>query len=321
MNLIEAFEKVKVNGFYSPADQVIESAISKLFFYGNRVFKVYKCEKYFFGDFSSPEFRREFYQEDFHWNHVMAPEIYTALKGVEEANGVYKRTDLKRAKDFYIEMRKVDASKNLTNLLGAKQVSPEDLEKITIEMALRVQNLSQSAKEKLRPLTKRGLFDLLRADLKDIRQFAYTADPKLPKAKSDEVMDALEDVCLKEEYFKNFDSENLSIALDNHSDNILFLQGSVEFIDIMPPKENWRVTDPYYNICRPATDVTVISGPEGAEAMYQAYEKIAPGIPNSVKTIYEIRSSMIRAPYFYILDKPDLAQKYLSFAESKLQTL
>lgn len=321
MNLIEAFEKTKVSGFYSETDQVIESAISKLFFYGDRVLKVYKYEKYFFGDFSSPSFRKEFYQEDFHWNHAMAPRVYVALKSVKEMGDGYEQANLDNAKDFYIEMKKIDVEKNLTNLLFAKQVSRADLEKIATEMTIRIQNLTRDEKEKLKPLAKRGWFDLLQEDLEDLRHWAYMADPKLPKIKVDELMDILEKAFGEEEYFKNFDSENLSIALDNHSDNILLLNGDVEFLDIMPPKENWRITDPYFNICRPAVDVMVIGTPDEAKAMYRVYEKIAPTVPSRVKTIYEIRSSMIRAPYFYFLGKPDLAKKFLDFTEAKLQTL
>lgn len=321
MNLIEAFEKTKVSGFHSETDQIIESAISKLFFYGDRVLKVYKYEKYFFGDFSSHSFRKEFYQEDFRWNHAMAPRIYVALKGVKEIGDGYEQVNLDNAKDFYIEMKKIDIEKNLTNLLFVKQVSRADLEKIATEMTIRIRNLTRNEKEKLKLLAKKGCFDLLQEDLEDLRHWAYMADPKLPRIKSDELMNVLEKAFREEEYFKNFDSENLSIALDNHSDNIFLLNGNVEFLDIMPPKKNWRITDPYFNICRPAVDVMVIGTSNEAKVMYHAYEKIAPTVPSRVKTIYEIRSSIIRASYFYFLEKPDLAKKYLDFTEVKLQTL
>ena len=108
MNLIEAFEQKLVNGFEDKTpDKIIETIVSKIFFYGEDVYKVYKYEKFFFGDFTDKNFRENFYREDFYWNNVTAPRIYLSLKPVKSIGGKYKIVD-SEPEDFFIEMKKFD---------------------------------------------------------------------------------------------------------------------------------------------------------------------------------------------------------------------
>lgn len=321
MNLIQAFDQKLVEGLVTPPDKIIETVVSRLYFYGDKVCKVYKYEKAFFGDFSSLEFRRNFYEEDFGWNHIMSPDIYLALQCVKKSDSQYKLANFSEAEDFYIEMKKIDVEKNLTNLILARQINENDLKKITAEMTLRIQNLTNSRKDKMTALFQRGWADLHREDIEDLRNLCYMVDLQLPKSKTDEIIDVLENATRENDYFQDYNLNNLSLMIDNHSDNIIFFNGKVEFIDILPPKENWRVGDPYFNICRPAVDVAVLWSEEKADLMYQTYEQIVNSVPPAVKTNYEIRSAMIQVSYFYMLNKPELAEKYLKFTEQKISSL
>lgn len=132
MNLIEAFDKNLIESFNKPADKIIETIVSRLYFYGDKVYKVYKYEKFFFGDFGSPDFRKKFYREDFLWNHIMAPHVYSALRGVIKTGDKYEIAKLSGADDFFIEMKKFDDNKNLTNLLIQKNISDTDIERIIV---------------------------------------------------------------------------------------------------------------------------------------------------------------------------------------------
>ena len=78
MELIESFEKGLVSDFGMP-EKVVETAISKLFFFPSRVIKVYKPGEYFFANLSNKESRRKFFEDDFFWNHAFAPETYLRL--------------------------------------------------------------------------------------------------------------------------------------------------------------------------------------------------------------------------------------------------
>src|SRR4030042_4195619 len=143
MNLIQAFEKNLIEDFntFSP-DKVVETIVSKIFFYGDKVYKIYKYEKFFFGDFSDQDFRKKFYNEDFYWNNTMAPHVYLSLWGVKKNSDKYRLTNLSEAEDFFIEMKKFDDDKNLTNLLLKKNMGEEDLAKIVSDMTSRIKKLT-----------------------------------------------------------------------------------------------------------------------------------------------------------------------------------
>lgn len=111
------------------------------------------------------------------------------------------------------------------------------------------------------------------------------------------------------------------MAIDANCDNILILTNKIGFLDILPPKENWRVADKFFTICRVTTDVAALLGREKANIMYEAYKNFA-GLPSeNVKIIYEIRSALIQAAYRYALEQPNLAQKYLQFMDQRLRDL
>ena len=143
------------------------------------------------------------------------------------------------------------------------------------------------------------------------------ADPQYPKAKTDKMVKVLEDALGKEKYFTHFKNSDLSVAIDNHSDNILFSDGKLGFIDIFSPRDIWRIVDPFYNICRLATDVAVLKNRDYANVMYDQYKKIMPPGPESVKTIYELKAALIKGPYLSILKRSEEAEKYFSFINQR----
>lgn len=296
MNLIEAFEKK------SP-DKTIETIISKVFFFGDKVLKVYKYEKFFFGDFASFEFRKDFYTEDFSQNQIMAPEVYLFLHEVEQGGQV----------DFFIEMKKFDDNNNLTNLLLQKRIDKNKIGIIAKEMVLRLKKLTEFKKERYKDYFKNKLLDIQLADLESDRNLLYLIPDSVPKEKIDGIIDAAKQASAEDFYYKNFDSENLSILIDNHADNVVLLDGRVQFIDVLPPKESWRVGDINFVICRLATDASVLGSKELASAVYKNCEPM----PEKIKFIYEIRSALIQAWCFYSVNKPEIAKEYLKFAEER----
>ncbi|MEK7658283.1 MAG: hypothetical protein AAB352_00260 [Patescibacteria group bacterium] len=321
MNLIEAFDKNLISWLDGPPDKIIETIVSKLYFYGDKVYKVYKYEKYFFGDFGFFDFRKNFYEDDFAWNHAMAPDVYLNLRGVEIINNQYKLTNLSKAEDFYIEMKKINVSKNLTNLLLKKQASKKDLTKITTETILRVKKLTNERKSKSENLFKRKLKDMHKEDLESDRNLLYMISSYMPKAKTDEIIDFLKKTSEKNNYFEKYDSKNFLFLIDNHSDNIILFENKIGFIDVLPPKESWRVGNPCFIICRLATDVAVLFNDEKAELIYKTYEIFNGSLPKDIRAIYEIRSALIQIWCFYSQKKIQIAEKYLKFAENKVTYL
>ena len=322
MNLISGFEQNLIDGVntLSP-DKVIETIISKIFFYGDRVYKIYKYEKFFFGDFSSFEFRTDFYKEDFYWDNLMAPQVYLKLHGVKKVNNGYQIADLLSAEDFFIEMKKFDDNKNLTNLLLEKNINENDVAKIVSEMAVRLKRLTQDKKHKYANLFGRKLFDIHQEDLESDRNLLYMIPSCVSKIKTDEIINAAKEASVKSSYFQNHDKSELSLLIDNHADNIVFMGKEVGFIDVLPPKESWRVGDINFNVCRLGTDVSVLHSEEMGNMVYKSYEKFAGPIPAEAKAIFEIRSALIQAWCFYSANKSEIAGNYIKFAGNRASFL
>jgi len=322
MNLFRVFEQNLIEGLAtSSPDKIIETTVSKIFFYGNKVYKIYKYEKFFFGDFGSPDFRRNFYCEDFRWNKTMAPHVYLNLRGVKAEGEKYRLADIGEAEDFFIEMEKFDADKSLTNLLLKKEVSEEDLAKIVLELTSRLGELTTEKRRESEAIFSKNLLESLLAELEDDRNLLYLVPSFIAKEKTDEMMEFLKKAAVKNPYFRNFSHQKLSLLIDDHSDNIMLLDGKVEFIDVLPPKESWRVGDLNFNICRLAVDVAVLWSKEKAEAIYRAYEKLAEPIPPGVKAIYEADAALIQMWCFYDLGKSEIAEKYLKFVQEKIKVI
>lgn len=318
MNLLEAFEKQAVSGISGVSDKVIETLISKLFFFGDKVYKVYKWNKAFFGDFSSLAFRKEFYEEDFFWNNAMAPHIYLDLKPVKFDGHSFVETDIDDAEDLYIVMNKIDEKDNLTKKLIGKDISAEDLRVITREMTAELDKLTKEKIDTLKDVIGMGLFALEKQIVEELRAWCYMADPLYTKEKTDKVLEVLLRAITDDEYLKNFKKSDLSLAIDNHSDNILFSNGKLGFLDIFPPRDIWRIVDPFYNICRLATDVAVLQGRDLANEMYDEYKKIMPLGPEKIKSVYELKAALIKGPYLAVLKRGEEAQKYFDFIEQKI---
>jgi aminoglycoside phosphotransferase family enzyme len=321
MTLIEAFEKQAVSGISGSPDKVIETLISKLFFFGDKVYKIYKWNKAFFGDFSSLSFRKEFYKEDFFWNNAMAPHIYTNLRVVKFDGSSFVESDMKEAEDFYIVMNKINEKDNLTHKLIAGDITQDNLRLIAREMTIKLEELTREKKDSLQYVVDRGLASLEQEIVGDLRSWGYMADPQYPKEKTDKTTRILGDAFKREKYFTDFKNSDLSIAVDNHSDNILFSNGQLGFIDIFPPRDIWRIVDPFYNICRLATDVAVLRDRDSANVMYDEYKKIMPLGPENVKNIYELRAALIKGPYLSVLKRTSEAEKYFAFIDEKVLTL
>ena len=112
MTLLEAFEQNLIND--DKYERRIETIFSKLFFFSDKVIKIYKYSDNYYGQFSDINFRKEFYAEDFSWNHTMAPDIYLSLNPYKLTDGKWAPASQDEAEDFYIVMKRIDDKSNVT---------------------------------------------------------------------------------------------------------------------------------------------------------------------------------------------------------------
>jgi aminoglycoside phosphotransferase family enzyme len=323
MNLIKDFEQGKIKLFGAP-EKVIETLLSKIFFFGNTVCKVYKWDKAFYGDLSDPDFRKKFIEEDFFWNHFMCPKIYTKLLPLTHyQDGSWIETDPEHADDFVIVMNKLRDERTLTDWADDKRLTKELAKTLTQIIITKQRELTKSHSKALAQLLKRNCKDIETEDLADLRDWSYLAADHIEKSKTDGVVKQLLSILETPEYNKWAAKAHKTASIDGNGDNVIISRDrEFFFIDILPPKFNWRVEDEIMNIGRAAADVSTFMNSGLADVMYDAYEELA-GMrpPLVVRKLYEVRGAMIQVAYRYVLNQPERAKKYLAFVEKTLATL
>ena len=256
MRFSEALENGSTE--YGKPERVVITFVSKLFFFGEKVFKVYKHEDFFFADLLSFETRKEFYREDFFYNNTAAPEIYLHLWGIKEVEGSFTFVPPTFGEDFTIEMSTIDDSQTLTHLLIAERLNSEDPTLLVDALIDTLTTLTRERRTQLEHLFSKGLYQIMREDIESLHTWMYGAQPHISKEQTDSLSALLLEAIEKESYFKNASIDSLTVAIDNNSDNLLLLNGKPSFIDIMPPMVIWRVADQYATISRTIVDCEIL---------------------------------------------------------------
>lgn len=218
-------------------------------------------------------------------------------------------------------MKNIDCTKSLTNLLRAHEVTPVMMRVLTEKLVGTMREISVTHRARLEHLFARGWMKLHCDDLEDLRHFAYNVDEYVSRERIDEIIDVLLRVSRHEPYFLEHGGHRLSAAIDNNPDNVLFLNDRPSFIDVMPPKEEWKVADEYFTIVRNAVDGCVLGNEGLRNVVYKSYFEQNPVVPRSVTKIYEIRSGMIQWIHRIFLEQFDITEKYRRFTEDTVAEL
>jgi len=323
MNLINDFEQNNVLNFNN-SDKIIETLLSKVFFFGNTVCKIYKWKKAFYGDLSDINFRKEFISEDFFWNNIMSSDIYIKLLSLKYNSGQWEESSIENADDLCIVMNRLKSEETLTDFADSKKITPDILEKLTKTIINKQRKITEFRKKELSSLLNQNLKDIEKEAIKDLRSWGYMAKEKLPKEKTDYVAEKLLPILDSSEYYDWQKKAQKSACIDGNGDNVIITQsGEILFIDILPPKFNWRVEDEVLNLARAAADTSALTGNTSyADVLYKSYKKLTGlEVPSVVRNLYEIRGAMIQVAYRIILNQPSRAKKYLDFVEQQINNL
>jgi aminoglycoside phosphotransferase family enzyme len=315
MNIVTAFEQNAVEGHDGDHDHVVETVLSKLFFRGDRVLKAYKHRTADFADLSDSRVRRAYISEDFHWNKILSPEIYLALHHVKIDGDRLVHTHEDHATDHYIVMRKIDASHNLLSLITSGTLKESHLTQYATILIDRLSSLTQTRSRPLMNFFERG-HRHVREEILGTSSWAYTATPHLEKKDVDAAHARLSDALSTHPYFNT--EIPLSIVIDSNPENIVIVDGNMTFLDVMPPKDSWRVHDPYFALCRTSADISALCDTKMAEILHQSYASQRQIPPREVRDAYEIAATLIQVPYRVMLGQHDLARAYARFLKSRL---
>ena len=316
MTLIEALEQNVVSGINGPTEKVIETVLSKVFLYKNSVLKIYKHSKNFIGDFEDFNFRKDFYQQDFSWNQTMSPSVYLALKPFKMTDGLWQLCGQNEAEDFLIEMSRVDTRHDLLSVCLENRLTKEMIKNLVDDFEKRITSLTQQQREIL-PSFKASWSKLFNDRLDEIPKWCEMSGNKQLNSEIGEIISKIK-IVVQDPYIKNLPNKSLQAAIDNQAVNIVFEGNEPVFIDVYLMKEFWRVADPCLNVCRMAVDIKVLSGEENEHILLEEYKKYYSLPPEHIYFAYMIYNALIMAPYFYMLHKDDVADKYVSFIHQNL---
>jgi aminoglycoside phosphotransferase family enzyme len=308
-----------INYFNRNPDKTIETMLSRVFFFGDKVYKIYKWEKAFYGDLSESGYRKKFIAEDFFWNNTMCPDIYTKLLPLKYVNEKWQEVSSEDADEFVIMMNKLKNQETFTDF-AEKEPNFDVLKNLVEKIVMNQRKIADFQKEELSVLLGQDLKEIEKQEIEDLRDWAYMAQSRIPKEKTDAVVRKLFSIIELPEYQNWCGKAVKSACIDANGDNIIIDSGNVLFIDVLPPKPNWKVEDEVYNIGRMAADLSALSGKEEyAEFLYDAYAKLTNiEVPKIVRDLYEIEGAMIQAAYRAILNQREREKKYLDFVEKRI---
>ncbi len=319
MNIVTALEQLAVEGLDKDHDHMIETVLSKLFVRGDEVYKAYKHRTADFADLADSAVRRAYIGEDFFWNNAMAPDIYQELRSVKQDDGQFVHTDSHDAEDWYIVMKKIDTTRDLMRTLESGAPSPTQLREYVQVLLRRLEDLTQVRRSGLLEFFDKGVAHV-HDEVLGTMGWAYTADPHLSVADIERAETLLRSAINSEQYFQQ-PIETLSVVIDVNAENILFLDTGVSFIDVMPPKDAWRVHDHYFIVCRTSADVSALHKAQLADVIHEAYGEAHARPSEVVRVVYEIAAALIQAPYRKMVGREDLAQKYAEFVKRRSNDL
>lgn len=312
MPLTEVFESGRVDGLGLP-ERVITAHLSKLYVFGTRIFKVYKHETYFFADLTNAGARKKFIAEDFWWNNAAAPEIYQHLWGIEAQENSFALVPHSEGQDLAIEMLVIDDSRTLTKLLLAGEYTPAYASECIRSLVDVLRELTRTQRPLLPALFKKHLSVIMKEDIGNLHEW-MSHTKEIGHNETERFATALYGAIESEPYFVDASPEAYSAAIDANSDNLIVLNEKPSMIDILPPRESWRVVDEYATVARPIVDMEVHGAGEAARAAREAYVALASPLPERACIVHEARAAGIQWAYRYMLKQPELAEKYATHA-------
>ena len=318
MNIIEAFKQGKLIEFKNTTPHHIVTAISNVYVFENKAYKIYRNDNDFFNknfnDLSKKEGRFIFTRKDFEWNSRLTPEVYTKLKGVILKDNTIQFTDPTDDSDeLVIEMNKIDMSNQLIKKLVDNHVSLEDCFEIGKQFAEREVNLP-----KLK--APRTAYEDFLSRYEDVRPWIGSIKA-IPQDEAEKYLSFVKDFIQSHKEY--LDTEDLmGVCVDIHADNAVLIGNNFLPIDTYAPKEAWLHGYKFINIYRIATDIYAFLGKEYFEKVLEGYEKTGGvTLPREYDKFLLIYCMLIDWPYQHMLAEKEpwrleVAKKYGSFIEN-----
>lgn len=328
--IIEAFKVGDVVNLpvASQKPEYLQTEISHIFLFPNTVYKFYRRDskgfnEYFF-DLNDDSKRQKFYQEEFISNHYFNPEVYQKLAGLKIEDGkVALVNNLLEVDDRVIQMKRIEADNNLTNILLHSKLNSDDYYQIGDQMTKALIGFNKGKE------LKGNYYEIMAAFLDDLDNYLTMYEKDLSKEEARQIIGGLKKFLeAHKDHFVKIEEGSLIETIDNHADNTYYNDGQVSFIDAYLPKDSWRIVEPLYGIYRLLTDVVALTDDETAMPMFEGFQNNYPDISFDQKldSFYKIYFSCIRMGHFFGTttddsSNRDIADRYLKLIRNKLPIL
>jgi aminoglycoside phosphotransferase family enzyme len=282
----------------------IETVLSNIFLFKERVYKVYKNDNEFvnknFGNISTREKRFAFSRTDFDWNHQLAEEIYLRLQGVKVDTGVIRFLDTyENAEELLLVTKRLPAEASLFEHLQKKDIAESEYYGIGKQFARREGHF---VPDEVPP--KESVLENMSWRLDDIVAWVKGVESQIPQKEREEYIEELKNLT-KRVYVG--DTAELTISFDVHSLNAFYVDGVFYPFDTVASKDAWRFGPNLLSVFRLATDVFAFVGEkEFGEVLRGYYEYSQTTLPSEEKQrLLVIYAGLIMMPYLYMLGKTD----------------
>lgn len=312
--LYELIEQGKLEGFSGMPKPVI-TVISNVYIFNDKVLKIYKRDNEWWNkvmqDLSKGQPRINFITRDFKFNQKLNPAVYTDLKVlIKEGDKAILREPNDGDDELVVVMKKIDATQTMTKMLSEQKLSLDEYEKVGRDFTTKKLSLS---KDFLPIELTTNWHEQLIGRFNDLEGWVY-GEHDFPKEVADVGMAKLRNVLENQkDKFNAMSAADLAVCIDCNSENLLYLNGALSFMDVYPPKNEWRSAAFDHDIFRLGSDVCGFAGKEAYEAYLKGVYGVAENmLDKDLHAFYLLYGAMITGPYLYMLANKD--PKYLPFA-------
>lgn len=315
----------KLEGF-SGKPLVITTVISNVYVFENKVLKIYKRDNEWWNtsmqNLSGGQPRISFITKDFAFNQTLNPAVYIDLKVLVQDGDIAILRDPQEGDDeLVIVMNKIDTTQTLTKVLFEQKLTAEDCKKIGVDFATKKLNLS---KDFLPAELTGNWYEQLIGRFNDLEGWVSSV-PDFPKDIGGTGLVKLRTILENQkEKFGAITAKDLAVCIDCNSENLLYSDHNLNFMDVYPPKNEWRSAAFDHDIFRVGADIYGFVGKHGFNAYFQGVQSVSGDkLDPDLQDFYLLYGAMITGPYLYMLaqkntDYLSQAQKYTDFIKSNL---
>jgi len=301
--LLELLRQGKVPGEQG-IPKHIETVISNVFLFGERVYKVYKENNEFvnnnFVDISQTPERMAFSREDFEWNAQLAKEVYLSLQPVkvEEASLVFLDTP-EGAEEFLLVTKRLPSEASVFEHLRKNDLTNTDYYEMGKQFSVREQHFIEHE-----DAGEISLLENMKGRSIDVDEWMKSVEEYLPTSERVTYMAQLESSI--SEIYGN-DTRKTSTCIDFHSLNAFYVEQILYPFDCFSIKYEWRFGPALLNIYRFATDVFGLVGEKEFRAIIQGYHDArgTTSVSEEIERHLVSYAAFIMVPYLYMLGKND----------------